>query len=448
MQVHHGEIPVVTHRQAPLPLQTVEFRRAPAHPTAHVRQAATAGPGLGQHQGQGCLHTGHPGGAPGIGTGLFLQGVGGVVRGNAVNHPVHQSLPQHPVVLLVPQGGIHLRQGAEAGIGRAVQQQVLGRHLRGHQSRFLPAQQLGLHTRGQVQHVEPPLKTPTQPEGMAGGQQGRFRILDDGMKVCGGGIGGQQLLTPLPDPLLVLRMDGNKFAAPGKDRLLHRRVTALQHPMAGPHEHLDATGPSQGTFVILLQHGQVGAIATGPQEKAVMHTAHVRGPLQLGVQAGAVNGGGAGIGHLQETGHPASEAGAAGRDQILLVDQARITEVNLGIHNPRQHMEPAGVQAGHLRIRRDVCSDGLDAAVTDDQATPQQPAVRLQDQAVVDHQILPPPGIVLNQRSHGNQTSTANLPCQRPAPQGAAVIGDTNPPLKSVALDHYTVSVIPDGRKQ
>ena len=400
---------MATHRQAALALQPVQFRRALTHPTAYVRHTATTGPGLGQHQGEGRFHTGHPGGAVGIGPDFFLQGVGGVVRGDAINHPVHQGLPQHPVILLVPQGRVHLRPGAEAAVGGAVQQQVLGRHLRGHQGCFLAAQQLGLHTGGKVQHMEPPLKPLTQPEGMAGGQQGCLRILDDGMEIRRPRLGGQQTLPPLPNPLLVLRVDGDELAPPGKHLLLHSRVTALQHPVTGSHEHLDAAGLGQGTLVVLLQYRQVGAVTTGAQEKAVMHTAHVRGPLQLGLQAGTVNGGGAGVGHLQVTGHPTPEAGPAGGDQVLLVDEARIAEMDLGIHHPRQHVVPPGVQARQVRIRRDVCSDGLDASITNDQATPQQPAIRLQYQAVVDNQMLPPPGMVLHQCRHGDRCSMANV---------------------------------------
>ena len=144
---------------------------------------------------------------------------------------------------------------------------------------------------------------------------------------------------PLARPVarLVLGMDGHPLA-PGPQHPAHRLVVAHEErPGRAAHEELDAGHAGEP-----LEFGQtVHVLRRRAHEEAVVDPGAARRPRELVAQRRLVGRRGVGVRHLQEGGDAPEQGGAAPALQILLVGEARLAEVDLGVNRPGQDREPA-----------------------------------------------------------------------------------------------------------
>ena len=195
----------------------------------------------------------------------------------------------------------------------------------------------------------------------------------------------------LVEPVFVLGMERG---APPDDfqDVAHARVVLDQQRAGGrAHEHLDA-GAARQPFEL----GKVvGVLARAADEEGeiAMHAVVAARDL-VGQRLGA-GGGRIGVRHLEHRGDAAQHGAARARFQVLLVGEARLAEMHLGVDHARQHVQAAAVDhlagrgAGEVADRRDAAA--RDAEVAHALAVVIDDGAALEDQVVaLGHSNLPP----------------------------------------------------------
>ena len=246
---------------------------------------------------------------------------------------------------LVAHRRVHLRIGAEplVAVGRH-QGEMMRRDLHARPV-LVRGEERHLLRRRHMQHVHAPLVLLRQPDQPPGGDQRRLRIAPLGM---GGRIAGPAQVGARLEPRLVLGVEGGPPREPGNDPIEARLIVDQQVAGGRAHEHLDAgrgLEPFQRRDIL-----DVLARAADVEGEVAEHAA-ARAPDLVGQRLGR-GGERLGVGHLEHGHHAAHDRGAAARLQVLLVLQARLAEVHLGVDHARQHVQPGRIDhlaGGSLR---------------------------------------------------------------------------------------------------
>lgn len=236
---------------------------------------------------------------------------------------------------------VHLRIRAKPGIGiLRRQRQVLGRDFaRGDIAVLRDQFQFG--RRGDVQHVDRPLRLARQPQDAPGRQHRALVVAPDRMA---GGIAFDAEVLARVHPRLVLGVDGDTAAAASQNA--GQRLILGHQQVAGrrAHEDLDARGT--GNPLQFRQMGCIlgrrtdveGVIAVHPVVPACQLVEHAVCRVSVGI----------GIGHLEHRGDPAHHRRAAAAFQVFLVLQPRLAKVHLAVDDAGQHVQPGAIDAPPL----------------------------------------------------------------------------------------------------
>ena len=164
---------------------------------------------------------------------------------------------------------------------------------------------------------------------------------------------------------LVLGVHGNAAAAGAQYLAQHLVLMHQQRAGRGAHEDLDPAAAGQP-----FQFAEpLGVFRRCPDEEGVVAPGTPLGACELLVQGCLVDGGGAGVRHLEDRGDPAHDRGAGPALQVFLVLKAGLAEMDLGVDDPGQ-VERANIDDAALRHRdigRDPAGGGEDFASGDDE---------------------------------------------------------------------------------
>ena len=289
-----------------------------------------------EHQRQQRLHARHTAGAGGIGLGLFLQRMRRMVGTDHVGHALVQPMPQAVAVRAGADRRVHLRMGAQPRIGfLARQRQVLRRDFAGGNVLVL-SQQLKFGGGGDVEHMDAAPRFPRQPQDPAGRDHRAFVVPPHRMRTR---VARHPLASAGVHAILVLGMDRHAAVAGAQDA--EQIGVVVDQKVAGRRSHEDLHARRAGKP---FEFGQLLGIGRGcPDVECVVapHAVLCTGELvrdRLGTVGVRV-----GVRHLEHRGHPAQHRRAAAALQVLLVDEAGLAEMHLGVDDTRQHVEARAV---------------------------------------------------------------------------------------------------------
>ena len=158
----------------------------------------------------------------------------------------------------------------------------------------------------------------------------------------------------LVEPVLVLGME--RGAPPDHGENVAHALVVLDQERAGggAHEHLDPGASGQA-----LERGKLaGVLARAADEEGEIAMHAVMRARDLVGQRLRAGGGRTGVGHFEHRGDAAHDRAARAGFEILLVGQAGLAEMHLGVDHARQHMQAPAVDHLTGRSRRQVADRG------------------------------------------------------------------------------------------
>ena len=188
----------------------------------------------------------------------------------------------------------------------------------------------------QNMHLRPRLAR--QPNEALGRAQGGDLVAPDRMRRR---VAGDAQGFALVEARLVLAVEGGAAADLLEDREHPLVVRDQQAPGRGAHEHLDSRRAGQA-----LELGEIGDVfmrAADPEGEVAMHAAFRPGEL-VGERLGAGRRR-VGVGHFEHRGHAAEHGRARAGLQVLLVNEARLAKMDLGIDHAGKNVKAAAIEA-------------------------------------------------------------------------------------------------------
>ena len=241
------------------------------------------------------------------------------------------------------------------------------------------AQHGELRPRRDVQHMDARPRRPRDRDQPPGAAQRRLHVAP---QVVARRVARHAQRLALGEPRLVLGMEGGAPARAAEDRGDTLVVGDEQRPGRGAHEHLDAGGARQA-----LQLGDVGGVlprSTDPEGEVAMHA--VARPRHLVGERRLARGERIGVGHLEHGGDAAEHRRPRAGFEVLLVGQAGLAEMHLGVDDAGQEVEAAGVDL-FARARAGEVADRADSPAGDaDVAHPD--AVVVDQRAAFDEEVV------------------------------------------------------------
>ncbi len=195
-------------------------------------------------------------------------------------------------------------------------------------------------------------------------------VAPDGMRRW---VAGDAERLALVEPRLVLAVEGGASADALEDREHACVVRDQEAPGRGAHEHFDSRRAGQS--LELAEIRDVVMRAADPEGEVTMHPAFRPGEL-VGERLGAGRRR-VGVWHFEHGGHAAKHGRARPGLQILLVNEARLAKMDLGIDHAGNNVQAAAIDT----LARRGLAQGADPGY----APVAQADVANADPVVVDH---------------------------------------------------------------